>query len=486
VFRAIALSALCLLACGCHRPPVRQATLARSARSHYERRTNAEGVVVFIHGVFGDAESTWTNAESGAFWPDLLSHDDAFNDSDIYVLAFDSPYLRTASTVDELVEQVHQDLVADEVFSTHKRVIFLCHSMGGLVTRKLLTRYQPLAEIVPLIYFFATPTEGADVTRIVRALSGNPQIANMSPAGADNYVTLVQRDWRAARFRTVSRCAYEEKPHGLQIVSQMSASQLCDGPVLPIPRDHIGIVKPLDRNDPSYVAFRTAYVEAGTPTASATANPPSSPRAVELTTAALVAKLVEVRCGATADQTIRMPFSSAQHPGQRMVDAIVSIQQASNLKYASAEVQDRTATDVIVRYRLAGLDPDAAGRCALGGQAALTLAFVLTGPAVAEPIAGAHMQISQTTHGDMSPAIAAVGGNVTFVHNAEPTPGGPSPSAMVTPAPPSASPLLLATNPSLQGLLLDQRTRGSLSPALAAIGGSILIQENTQQAPTRH
>jgi len=51
------------------------------------------------------------------------------------------------------VEQAHQDLIADEVFSAHRRVIFLCHSMGGLVTRKMLTRYQPLAESVPLIYF---------------------------------------------------------------------------------------------------------------------------------------------------------------------------------------------------------------------------------------------------------------------------------------------------------------------------------------------
>ena len=487
------LRAVCLLLTGllvatsCNREAVLTTSPGHSMIGpHYIRRANANTVIVFVHGVFGDAQSTWTNPESRAFWPDLLTGDEAFNGADIYVLSFDSPYVRTASTIDELVEQAHQDLVSDEVFSKHGRVIFVCHSMGGLVTRKILTRYQPLARSVPLIYFFATPTEGAEITRLALAFSDNPQVIGMLPAGADNYVTLLQRDWRAAQFHIVSRCAFEQKPtHGVQIVNQMSASQLCDGPVLPIARDHTGIVKPLDRNDRSYVAFRAAYIEAVRSGVTEAAQAPGSSMAAEVTTAALVTHPVEVRCGGTIDQTSTISFSSAQHPRQRMVDAVVSIQQASNLKYQSAEVKDRTSTDVVVHYRLGGLDPDAEGRCTLNGQATLTVAFLLAGPAITEPPDRVGMKMSQITRGDMSPTIAGVGGDVTIIRNAEPAGGGPSSSMILTPSVPGLSPLTLATNPSMHGLLLDQRTRGELSPALAAIAGNVLIQDNIPPGPKR-
>ncbi|WP_353072433.1 hypothetical protein [Tunturiibacter gelidiferens] len=200
------------------------------------------------------------------------------------------------------------NLVADEIFTKHKQVIFLCHSMGGLLTRKLLTRYQPLATQVPLIYFFSTPTTGSDLTRLAMALSPNPQLSDMLPSDADRYVDILQRDWRAAKFRIISRCAYEEKDtYGVKIVDSASASTLCEGSVMPIEKDHIQIVKPATIHDPSYLAFETAFVDLGKERAASTSEPGSNNLdRVERTVVALTTRPVTVKCGQSVDTTIAL------------------------------------------------------------------------------------------------------------------------------------------------------------------------------------
>lgn len=69
----------------------------------YARRTNAETIVVFVSGLFGDAQSTWTNSATGAYWPSLLKADPAFQNTDIYVYSPASPYFTSTVTVDDLV-----------------------------------------------------------------------------------------------------------------------------------------------------------------------------------------------------------------------------------------------------------------------------------------------------------------------------------------------------------------------------------------------
>ena len=69
-----------------------------------------------------------------------------------------------------------------------------------------------------------------------------------------------------------------------------------------------------------------------------------------------------------------------------------------------------------------------------------------------------------------SPAIAGVTGSVTIIHNT--APGAPFLSQAQPENPTSLS---LATIPALQGMLLDQKTQGALSPAIAAVGGRIFI-----------
>ena len=109
------------------------------------------------------------------------------------------------------------------------------------------------------------------------------------------------------------------------------------------------------------------------------------------------------------------------------------------------------------------------------------MAFLLAGSQIVQSPGKDSTRINQLTQGDRSAAIAGVSGNVTIINNAEPS-DGPPVSIITAASDVRAGPLALTTNPALQGLLLDQRTHGNLSPALAAIGGSVVIEDRSRHA----
>ena len=230
--------------------------------SHYERRTKNSRVIVFVHGIFGNAVSTWTCPRLNVYWPRLILTDNAFSNSDIYVLAYDSPSVSGQMNVDEIVSNVDNRLVNDAVFS-HQEVIFVCHSLGGLIVQRLLLTHQKYALQVPMIFFYSTPEEGSELARLGAMFSADPLLKAMFPGDANNYLQNLENEWIGAQFNIKRYCAYEKKPtHGYSVVTRLSATRNCTAGVpVPINEDHSGMVKPCSSQDDSYVALRNAIRE---------------------------------------------------------------------------------------------------------------------------------------------------------------------------------------------------------------------------------
>lgn len=218
----------------------------------------AKGVIVFVHGVLGDAQKTWSNGNT--YWPELLTRDKTFDGQDIYVYEYPSPKLGKSYSIDELAENLRLMLDSDSV-SRYKEIIFVSHSMGGLVTRAFLLKYQSRIMLrVRFLYFFATPTTGSPYAALAGIASNNPQFGQMYPMNSDSYLADLQRNWLAAHLNLKSYCAYEKLPiFGQIIVDQQSASNLCTEPLDPINANHIDIVKPIDVKSTSYRAFKSAF-----------------------------------------------------------------------------------------------------------------------------------------------------------------------------------------------------------------------------------
>jgi pimeloyl-ACP methyl ester carboxylesterase len=158
-----------------------------------------------------------------------------------------------------LADQFRGSLDDRRVFDDHQRVVFVSHSMGGLVVRQfLLTKRERLAK---MLYFYATPTNGSELTNAAHELSNNPQLRGMLPLEGNELLQSIQSGWLGwdAVKNLPSYCAYETLPtFGVMVVSMSSATALCNEDLDPIAANHVDIVKPKDRYDPRYTRLTHA------------------------------------------------------------------------------------------------------------------------------------------------------------------------------------------------------------------------------------
>lgn len=233
-------------------------TKAESTSRYIRKLDNNSPVIVFVHGVVGDSRSTWTAGDF--YWPEALTKDAAFDGTSIYVYQYPTSLLGGSFSISELAENMRQHFDGDGV-SAHKEIIFLAHSMGGLVTRAYLLNHREMAPKTRFLYFYSTPTTGSEIAALATLISSNPQFAKMKPMQSADYVADLQRSWLDADFFNIpAYCAYEKQAtSGVLIVTQASASNLCNRRLDPIDATHITIVKPKDKDDVPYIVFKAAF-----------------------------------------------------------------------------------------------------------------------------------------------------------------------------------------------------------------------------------
>jgi triacylglycerol esterase/lipase EstA (alpha/beta hydrolase family) len=217
-------------------------------------------VVVFVHGIFGTKNDTWMNHRES--FPTLLATDPSLEKNvDVFFFEYFTPKFSTAASIVGLADQLRGSLDDHGVFEDHQQVVFLSHSMGGLIVRQFLLTKRDRVAKVPMLYFYATPTNGSELTTIAKQISSNPQLRGMLPLEGNDLLQSIQSGWLGGDdLRKIpSYCAYETLPtYGVFVVSMSSATALCNQDLDPITADHIDIIEPRDRNDSRYTRFVTA------------------------------------------------------------------------------------------------------------------------------------------------------------------------------------------------------------------------------------
>ncbi len=233
---------------------------ADARRPFYVRNNQDKGVIVFVHGVTGDGIGTWTNPKTKAYWPNLIASDPAFKGYNIFVYEYPSDLIGRSYSLDDLSD-VMPVIFDQSNLLDHKEIIFLVHSMGGLITRSFLLKNREIAPKVSFIYFYSTPTTGSQLADIVRLFSRNRQFESLVPMGANVYLENQQSSWLRAKFSWLrSFCAFETlETYGVSVVTRQSGTNLCTEPPVPIAADHISIVKPDDETQLSYLSFKSAF-----------------------------------------------------------------------------------------------------------------------------------------------------------------------------------------------------------------------------------
>jgi pimeloyl-ACP methyl ester carboxylesterase len=229
-------------------------------------------VIVFVHGIHGD-RNTW-RADNGAYWPQLIQTDPHFQKSDVVVAEYPTPAYRGQYSTAQLSEVLYKKLKAQRVWD-HGEVVFIAHSLGGIVTEEMLINHPADAARVRFIVSYSTPHEGSFVASIAKIYDSDPLLTDLSSSNDNSFLIGLEQQWRSTP--TVAKihryCAYETLDTAagagigrylgahMRVVNYYSATYGCDtdAPPQKIAANHIDIVRPAGRSSDAYTFFSRVY-----------------------------------------------------------------------------------------------------------------------------------------------------------------------------------------------------------------------------------
>jgi hypothetical protein len=128
--------------------------------------------IVFVHGILSSGERCWLN-ENGTYWPTMLAGESSLSQSGIYVYTYATSVFSGSYSLGDVVDDLKERLAIDKIVNC-KQLIFVCHSMGGIVVRKLLVeRAVHLAgyDIAIGIFLMASPSLGSSYATFFKVLA---------------------------------------------------------------------------------------------------------------------------------------------------------------------------------------------------------------------------------------------------------------------------------------------------------------------------
>lgn len=219
--------------------------------------------VVFVHGLDGDAKSTWhPKDQPDDFFPKWLGEE--FPNIGVWSLGYKASSSNWKGTTMPLVDRATNVLARLESAGIGSRpVIYIVHSLGGLVIKQALShalgygnpQWEKIANNTKAMMFLATPHSGSDISNYVKYLgkvyrasvtvdeleSHHPQLRNLNTWFRNN----------CGKLGIDIEVLFEKEPtFGFLVVNETSADPGIVG-VIPIPvdADHGTICKPASKGD---------------------------------------------------------------------------------------------------------------------------------------------------------------------------------------------------------------------------------------------
>jgi pimeloyl-ACP methyl ester carboxylesterase len=156
------------------------ARLPKAGENNLWYRHNAEdAVLVFVHGILSDSRGCWLNqgedagrpGEPISYWPELIASDDRFKDVGIYLAGYHTAVDSGDFPIQQCASEVYSYLKTPDPSGLppvmeKKKIIFVCHSMGGIVARYLLCEQRDAFTNTHVgIVLIASPSYGSQLAR---------------------------------------------------------------------------------------------------------------------------------------------------------------------------------------------------------------------------------------------------------------------------------------------------------------------------------
>jgi hypothetical protein len=133
-------------------------------KGEWLRKPTGATSVVFVHGILSSGEVCWRHA-NGSYWPELLNNEPEFNALGIYVYSYQTGFGSGSYSLSNVVDDLKERVFTLDKIADSQKIIFVCHSMGGIVVRKFLVeRVNDLLDrqIEVGLYLVASPSLGSE------------------------------------------------------------------------------------------------------------------------------------------------------------------------------------------------------------------------------------------------------------------------------------------------------------------------------------
>ena len=235
---------------------------------------DTDRVLVFVHGFSDNSKECWFNKTSKSYWPDLVLSTMDFGAYSVFLGGYETSKLWAGDygipdCADALFQGLRLPRNEKRTVLDHSRIAFVCHSMGGIVTRYMLDFHQEsFADRAIGLFMIASPSTGskwADAVHHIAEAMENEQLKSLAPDSQllidldRRFKALMQGKAGRSGARIFGREACETKGFHVfvpAIVTADSAGRYF-GPVEKLPNtDHRTCVRPHSVDHPAHEFLR--------------------------------------------------------------------------------------------------------------------------------------------------------------------------------------------------------------------------------------
>jgi hypothetical protein len=141
-------------------------------QGHWIRQSEKRLNVIFIHGI-NSSEECWRH-KNGSYWPNLLKDESELADVGIYVFSYRTDINTGSYSLSDIVDSLREYFLLDGLIDSLE-IVFVCHSMGGIVARRFLVKEQSLLLSRGLntisLFLVASPSLGSEYANMLSLVS---------------------------------------------------------------------------------------------------------------------------------------------------------------------------------------------------------------------------------------------------------------------------------------------------------------------------
>lgn len=241
--------------------------------------------IIFVHGLGGDSRKTWSkHHDPSLFWPGLwLPNESQLVKTRILTFGYNANYgcgTRSSSTINDFAKELLYEMAfarnenGEELELGKVPIIFVVHSMGGLVVKKAYLlgqndeEYQGIVSSISAIIFLATPHRGTNLADVLKKLLTaclqSPKLFINDLNKGSCALEEINEQFRHVALNLSIVSFYETSPTAIGLMKLMVLEK--DSSILgypkevsrPLDADHHNVCKYSSPQDPNYISVCNA------------------------------------------------------------------------------------------------------------------------------------------------------------------------------------------------------------------------------------